>query len=105
MRQCTTPEQTARLIELGFEKPRVFAWYVKAIRKEVVCKEYSIGELIAMLPESASQRLRYVATKRAWIVDVDVLGKQGRCHRGAYYKELIDALYAMILKLKEAGVI
>lgn len=110
MKQYLTPEQTAKLIELGFEKPKSSVecelpkgdWRIGAVG---IRKAYSIGELIEMLPESASQRLRYVATKRAWIVDVDVLGKQGRCHRGVYKKDLIDALYDIVVKLKEEGVI
>lgn len=107
MKQYTNESQTAKLIELGFEKPCSIASVepIYGMGGISVAKAYSIGELIEMLPESASQRLRYVATKRAWIVDVDVLGKQGRCHRGVYKKELIDALYAMILQLKNEGVI
>ena len=107
MKQYTTPDQTAKLIELGFEKPCSIASVepIYGMGGISIAKAYSIGELIEMLPEYASQRLRYVATKRAWIFDVDILGKQGRCHRGAYYKELIDALFDMVVKLKEEGVI
>lgn len=97
-------EQTAKLIELGFEKPEGSHSYWRG-NGLIINTNYSIGELIEMLPESASQRLRYVATKRAWIVDVDMLGKQGKCHRGIYYAELVDALYDMVIKLKEEGVI
>lgn len=123
MKQYTTPEQTAKLIELGLPKPKSI-WalsrncpsdkqlsYESSLGLTIRVEErfipeyaYSIGELIEMLPESASQRLRYVATKRAWIVDVDMLGKQGKCHRGIYYAALIDALYEMVIKLKEEGV-
>lgn len=111
MKQYTTPDQTAKLTELGFEKPKNrlvkqrFDYSTSSLVVVGEEGEYSIGELIEVLPEYASQRLRYVATKRAWIFDVDILGKQGRCHRGAYYKELIDALYDMVVKLKEEGVI
>lgn len=104
MHQYTTPEQTAKLIELGCQSRRTEDGHLMestpSIQNIVKCQDYSIGELIEMLPESASQRLRYVATKRAWIVDVDMLGKQGKCHRGIYYAELVDALYDMIIKLK-----
>lgn len=106
MKQNTTPEQTAKLIELGFEKPKMAAPALKWVDGEPTFEpQYTIGELIKMLPKMSSKHIRYVATKRAWIADVDVLGKQGRCHRGAYYKELIDALFDMIVKLKEEGVI
>lgn len=107
MKQYTTPEQTYKLIELGF-KPKVEIKEVQTVDSEIHVYYdcyFTIGELIEVLPESASQRLRYVATKRAWIVDVDVLGKDGKCHRGIYYAELIDALYDMVIKLKEEGVI
>lgn len=107
MKQYTNSEQAAKLIELGFEMPCSIASVepIYGMGGISVAKAYSIGELIEVLPESTSQRLRYVATKRAWIVDVDVPGKQGRCHRGVYKKELIDALYDMILRLKEEEVI
>lgn len=66
-----------------------------------VLKEYKILD-------SAIQGIRRSeSTKRAWIVDVDVLGKSGvgKCYRGTYHPRLIDALYDMIVKLKEEGVI
>ena len=109
MRHYTTTEQTAKLIELGFEKPCSIASVepIYGMGGISVAKAYSIGELIEVLPESTSQRIRYVATKRAWIVDVDVLGKSGvgKCYRGTYHPRLIDALYDMVVKLKEEGVI
>ena len=107
MKQYLTPEQTTKLIELGFEKPSSIASVepIYGLGGISVAKGYSIGELIEMLPENSSKRIRYVATKRAWIVDADVLGKDGRCYRGAYHRELIDALYDMVVKLKEENVI
>lgn len=112
MRQYTTPDQTAKLIELGFEKPKNERWVLDvanestpSIQNIVKKLDYSIGELIEMLPENVSQRIRYVATKRAWVVDADVLGKDGRCYRGCYHRELVKALYVTIIKLKEEGVI
>ena len=107
MKQYLSPEQTAKLIELGFERPSSIASVepIYGIGGISVAKAYNIGELIEMMPDKVSQRIRYVATKRAWVVDADVLGKDGRCHRGAYHRELIDALYDMAVKLKEEGVI
>lgn len=109
MKLDTTPEQTAKLIELGFvPKATIKEVQVVYSRIEVThdCN-FTIGELIEILPGNSSKRIRYVATKRAWVVDVDVLGKSGcaKCYRGAYYAELIDALYDMIVKLKEEGVL
>lgn len=109
MKQYTTTDQTAKLIELGFEKPASIASVepLYGMGGISVAKAYTIGELIEVLPENSSKRIRYVATKRAWVVDVDVLGKSGcaKCYRGAYHAELVDALYDMIIELKEKGVI
>lgn len=105
MKQYTTPEQTARLVELGLPRPYGTTEHQELVNKVWVTVSethgnYTIGQLLSFLPASASQRIRYVATKRAWIVDIDMLGKQGKCYRGTYYAELIDALYDMIIKLK-----
>jgi hypothetical protein len=45
MKQYTTPEQTARLIELGFEKPRLLYFGNNIIGHYA----YTVGELIEML--------------------------------------------------------
>ncbi|MBO7281043.1 MAG: hypothetical protein J6V00_07770 [Bacteroidaceae bacterium] len=102
MKMYTNSKQTAKLIELGFEPSTRVPFEVA---NDELGYTYSIGELIEMLPENVSQRIRYVATKRAWVVDADVLGKDGRCYRGCYHRELIEALYVTIIKLKEEGVI
>lgn len=109
MKQYLTPEQTAKLFDLGFvpktkiKEERVVLYEVTIVHD---CN-FTIDELIEILPENSSKRIRYVATKRAWVVDVDVLGKSGcaKCCRGVYHAELIDALYDMAIKLKENGVI
>lgn len=104
MKQYLSPEQTAKLIELGFEKPRVampkFEW-----KDGEPQFHYTIGELIEMLPEMIRTYLgigrleiRNVASAGLW--QVVYIGGY-RCH----CRELIDALYDMILKLKEEGVI
>lgn len=113
MKQYTTPEQTTKLIELGFDRPKfeieTQLCNIKGqpLRAATIVGDYSIGELIEILPKLSSKRIRYVATKRAWVVDVDVLGKSGcaKCYRGAYHAEFVDALYDMLVKLKEEGVI
>lgn len=67
MRQYTTPEQTAKLIELGFEKPKSISGFytkppyeydAKTNSKIAVYDDtqypiyaYSIGELISFLPD------------------------------------------------------
>lgn len=107
MKQFTTPEQTAKLIELGLPKPKSevkaeqagdYAWYNPA---------YSIGELISFLPQfldfddgewSLSIEADPFKTNRTWWV---FYAPSSHTESG----ELIDALYAMIVKLKEEGVI
>lgn len=92
MKQYTNESQTAKLIELGLPKPRCLHNCVLA---------YNIGELIEMLPP------RYNGE------DLEIHRNWGFEQWLIYYRgddvvvetELIDALYAMILKLKEEGVI
>ena len=109
MNQYTTPEQTAKLIELGFEKPSNTIVKEEPIYREgsiidwkPIAEEgaYSIGELIEMLPEfSCIYDLTNMHTmKRCWYV-----GHISTLNVSA--DELIDALYDMIVKLKEEGVI
>lgn len=102
MRQYTTPEQTAKLIELGFEKPKTLVDkcydFDAEDYKEV--KAYSIGELIEMLPEfyCIYDLTNMHTMKRCWYV-----GHVSTLNVSA--DELIDALYNMVIKLKEEGVI
>lgn len=102
MKQYTTPEQTAKLIELGFEKPK--GWYVDGVTNNVnlyvnidenpMMFNYSIGELIEVLGYDLYS-IHYIGL--AWEVKSERVGTREN--------ELIDALYKMILKLKEEGVI
>lgn len=109
MKQYTNESQTARLIELGFEKP-------KSIEKVTYIEQYgcgyeaaySIGELIEMLPQEINNdalpdRLEtYIDHNKMWTVEYNnILGALFSTYR----TELIDALYDMILRLKEKGLI
>lgn len=102
MKQYTTPEQTAKLIELGVEKPRV-AMPKFEYKDGDPQFQYTIGELIEMLPpiidEYSSQVISGGGT---WSVHYKRIFAS-RYDTSA--KELIDALYKMIIKLKEEGVI
>lgn len=105
MKQYTTPEQTAKLIELGFEKPKGLA-DAEPSSGQWVRPAYSIGELIEMLPTKIEDvgnvkimqitsfngqwRVKYAGAPDAALVLGD---------------ELIDALYDMVVELKEKGVI
>ena len=100
MKQYTTPEQTAKLIELGFEKPKSELRGERGPFSSDARKAYSIGELIEMLPEfSCIYDLTNMHTmERRWYV-----GHVSTLNVSA--DELIDALYDMIVILKGDGVI
>ena len=108
MKQYTNESQTAKLIELGFEKPKNevkaeqagdFAWYNPA---------YSIGELLSFLPENIAKENEMPSTlnisllNSEWYVEyADFLGADFSFHN----TELIDNLFDMCKNLKEGGVI
>lgn len=103
MKQYTTPEQTAKLIELGFEKPKTVVerkdYGVFFPIEEV--RRYAIGELISFLPDDGVSNKRLEFDCFHWIVDWDSFDKIHQTMR----VELVDALYDMCVKLKEEGVI
>lgn len=102
MKLYTDKSQTTKLIELGFEKPK--GWYVDGVTNNVnlyvnidenpMMFNYSIGELIEVLGYDLYS-IHYIGL--AWEVKSERVGTREN--------ELIDALYKMILKLKEEGVI
>lgn len=121
MKQYTTPEQTAKLIELGFENP-------KSIEKVTYTEQYgcgyetaySIGELIEMLPKTIETEIWWGKEKGeigTWGLRIDTDGvdymwtityeRDHSANLGVVGagEELIDALYDMVVKLKEEGVI
>ena len=134
MKQYTTPEQTAKLVELGFEKPKSISGYcqrgpyeydAETNTKMVVYDDtqypiyaYSIGELIEMLPrciesrcsDEAALEISYDSQDFEWYCGHRWVYNSGwRRFNGNYKtcddKELIDALYRYIVALKEEGVI
>lgn len=109
MKQYLSPAQTAKLIELGFEKPKMAAPALKWVDDEPTFEpQYTIGELIEMLPENVAKQDKIPSTLNIslmngeWCVQyADFLGTYFEfCNTG-----LIEALYDMIIKLKENGVI
>lgn len=114
MKQYTTPDQTAKLIELGFEKPK--GWNAENISSRFIMAvdvdgdnefNYSIGELIEMLPEKIADKhdhdaiLQMTCYNGAWRVKYAGIYDLGLM----ISEELIDALYYMVVNLKEEGVI
>ena len=98
MKQYTTPEQTAKLIELGFESPTLKCPYGKIL---VGNSPYSIGELIEMLPPRYNHE--DLEINRDWRFERWVVFYRGDDLTAD--AELIDALYDMVVNLKEEGVI
>ena len=107
MKQYTNEQQTAKLIELGFREPESKVGgkviYEPDADLEIGWEyAYSIGELIEMLPSKVNGwefDIHHDYHFERWICDFD---------SSKYYgvaTELIDALYNLILKLKEEGVI
>lgn len=115
MKQYTTPEQTAKLIEMGFEKPRNERWVLDvanestpSIQNIVKRQDYSIGELIEMLPMDINNDGRFESllihlNYHRWVVKY--LGFFIEPTYQSCREELIDALYNMIIELKGEGMI
>ena len=100
MKQYTNESQTAKLIELGFREPKSKVGgkviYEPDADLEIEWEEaYSIGELIEML--SGVSELEITRYGSGWEVGDDF--------RFCTNEELIDALYDMIIMIKEEGVI
>ena len=102
MRQFTTPEQTAKLIELGFEKPKGLA-DVEPSSGKWVREAYSIGELIEMLPPTITS-----IKGRDNFLLIEHFYNEFRVRYGGRPdlllitdEELVDALCRMIFMLKQ----
>ena len=118
MKQYLDQQQTAKLIELGFEKKKVIMQFVPkrgAPKVALIDPNFSIGELIEMLPKCCRYKygdktyrtqlqIKYYMVR--WHV---VYSKFESDHCGylheCFGEELIDALYDMVIKLKEEGII
>lgn len=106
MKQYTNESQTAKLMELGVEKPRLLYFGNNTIGHYA----YTIGELIEMLPEaicrSNNDDIHYYLTLYNDAMYWNIAYRDSDdelCHIVA--DELINALYDMVVKLKEEGVI
>lgn len=114
MKQYTTPEQTAKLIELGFERPPkkgfLFQNNIGNCHTDLMLAEenYSISELIVMLPTVVESEDSEYATLQIyfdlfnWIIEYTGVEETQYATSAI---ELIDALYDMIIKLKEEEII
>lgn len=109
MKQYTTPEQTAKLIELGFEKPKSIESHDGYWGYNYV---YSIGELIEMLPRIIRPIPNDFKLHCRKIIGVSVeysfddpFGNTPALYLFYQNRELIDNLFDAVVKLKEEGVI
>lgn len=106
MKMYTNSEQTAKLIELGFEKPKASHRYWRG-NELIINNNYSIGELLSFLPKEIDDNgfkntLYIFVNQGAWDVEYsDFLGEL----YSTYRSEFIDAIFDMCVKLKEEGVI
>ena len=114
MKQYTTPDQTAKLIELGFDRPK------NRVIKQLLDRstdlwitigeegDYSIGEMIEMLPDVVESEDGEYATLQMyfdlfnWVIEYTGVEKTEYATSAI---ELIDSLYDMLIRLKEEGVI
>lgn len=107
MKQYTTPQQTAKLIELGFEKPKSIE---KMVPQTIVDgyvrlwpqNAYSIGELLSFLPLTIQWTPRVI---RGNVIEYSFETEGSELYYCNAHNELIDNLFDMCVKLKEEGVI
>ena len=102
MKQYTTPEQTAKLIELGLLPERI-----QSVSDEgkmlLELMGFSIGELIEILPmelEDVGINTTLVIQFEHNLPTIEYIGLFG-VEYSIVENELVDALYKMIIKLKE----
>ena len=115
MKQDLSSEQTAKLIELGFEKPKfeieTQLCNIKGqpMRAATIVGDYSIGELIEMLPEAICESkddsyhyfLSMETDSLTWKVFYESEDEVTLC--STFGVELIDALCSMLTILKRQG--
>ena len=107
MKMYTNSNQTAKMIELGFEKPKSSVecelpkgdWRIGAVG---IRKAYSIGELLSFLPEFVNWTPRVI---RGNVIEYSFETEESELYYCNAHNELIDNLYDMCVKLKEEGVI
>ena len=98
MKQYLDLHQTAKLIELGFEKPK--GWIT--IDFDDATGDYSIGELLSFLPEFVNWTPRVI---RGNVIEYSFETEGSELYYCNAHNELIDNLFDMCVKLKEEGVI
>ena len=120
MKQYTDAVQTVRLIDLGFPAPKSVSRLSLDLDMDTIPTfAYSIGELIEMLPKTIESEIWVgedkgkigvwgllidtAATEYGWDISYDREFSAYLYREGA--SELIDALFEMVIKLKEEEII
>lgn len=105
MKQYTTKDQTAKLMELGFPKPKTYHNLLWDENDELNLigwqTNYSIGELIEFLPINGTRTRNIEFDGLEWFIDWD---SDTSIYQTAS-SELIDALFDMCVTLKEEGIL
>lgn len=106
MKQYLSSEQTAKLIELGFEKPKsiidVWAQETDIDMEYEYEHAYSIGELLSFLPLTIQWTPRVI---KGNVIEYSFETEGSELYYCNAHNELIDNLFDMCVKLKEEGVI
>ena len=104
MKQYTSKDQTAKLIELGFPEPSPKYIHIGGVSYDSN-HNYSIGELIEFIKNVAENNSVNIYTQFS-LVEFNILKKSGRrCSYSFRGDELIDSLFDACVTLKEEGVI
>ncbi len=102
MKQFTSKDQTAKLIELGFAEPKTKLPF--EVANDELGYTYSIGELIEMLPNVVESEDSEYATLQIyfdlfyWIIEYTGVEETQYVTSAV---DLLDAFYDMLIKLEE----
>ena len=114
MKQYLSPEQTTKLIELGFEKPKgwsaegISSWFVMYKHKDNDEDfNYSLGELIEILKPIKNLKISVYNSYNDLedLIVKRLVNNEWEILFGAVGEDLIDLLFSAIVKLKEDEVI
>lgn len=105
MKQYTSKDQTAKLIELGFPKPNSIC--LSSDNDVMVRGTYSIGELIEFLPKRVDRGLiDFFFGRIEWFIRYEDRSNMPPLALKQWQsRELIDALFCACVTLKEEGMI
>lgn len=101
MKQYTSKDQTAKLIELGFPEPSPKYIHIGGVSYDSN-HNYSIGELIEFLPIVINWTPRIIMKN---VIEYSFTTEGSELYYCNKNNELIDNLFDMCIKLKEEGMI